>query len=41
MDFASFADFWTPIEGKEGPVAEYVGTLGADDRERGFETWLG
>jgi ubiquinone/menaquinone biosynthesis C-methylase UbiE len=34
MDFASFADFWTPIEGKEGPVAEYVGTLGADARAR-------
>jgi ubiquinone/menaquinone biosynthesis C-methylase UbiE len=32
MDFASFADFWTPIEGTEGPVAEYVSTLGADDR---------
>ena len=28
MDFASFADFWAPLEGKEGPVAEYVGTLG-------------
>jgi ubiquinone/menaquinone biosynthesis C-methylase UbiE len=34
MDFASFADLWTPIEGKEGPVAEYVGTLGADARAR-------
>jgi ubiquinone/menaquinone biosynthesis C-methylase UbiE len=30
MEFASFADFWAPIEGKEGPVAEYVRTLGAD-----------
>ena len=34
MDFASFADFWAPIEGKEGPVAEYVGTLDADARVR-------
>ena len=28
MDFASFSDFWTPMEGREGPVAEYVGSLG-------------
>jgi ubiquinone/menaquinone biosynthesis C-methylase UbiE len=34
MEFASFADLWTPIEGKEGPIAEYVGTLGADARVR-------
>jgi SAM-dependent methyltransferase len=34
MEFTSFADFWAPIEGKEGPVAEYVGTLGADARTR-------
>lgn len=34
MDFASFADFWAPIEGKEGPIAEYVGGLGADARAR-------
>lgn len=34
MEFASFADFWAPIEGKEGPVAEYVRTLGADARVR-------
>ena len=27
MDFASFADFWAPAEGKDGPVAEYVSTL--------------
>lgn len=27
MDFASFADFWTPAEGGEGPVAEFVGSL--------------
>jgi SAM-dependent methyltransferase len=34
MDFASFADFWTPHEGKDGPVADYVSTLGADARAR-------
>jgi hypothetical protein len=28
-DSASFADFWAPSGGKEKPVAEYVGTLGA------------
>jgi SAM-dependent methyltransferase len=27
MDFASFSDFWTPCEGKDGPLADYVGTL--------------
>lgn len=27
MDFASFADLWTPHEGKEGPIADYVRTL--------------
>ena len=27
MDFASFEDFWAPIEGKDGPYAEYVCTL--------------
>ena len=32
MDFASFADFWAPMEGKEGPVAEYVGSLAAGTR---------
>ena len=34
MEFASFADFWAPIEGKEGPVAAYFGTLGANARAR-------
>lgn len=27
MDFASFADFWAPAEGKDGPVADYVAGL--------------
>jgi SAM-dependent methyltransferase len=30
MDFASFEDFWTPMEGNEGPVAAYVGSLGTN-----------
>lgn len=30
MEFASFADFWAPVAGKEGPVAEYFATLGAE-----------
>lgn len=34
MEFASFADFWAPIEGKEGPVAAYVGTLDANAKAR-------
>ena len=34
MDFAAFADFWAPCEGREGPVAEYVGSLHADLRVR-------
>jgi len=29
MDFDSFNDFWSPSEGKDGPIAEYVGTLDA------------
>jgi SAM-dependent methyltransferase len=27
MDFASFADYWAPVEGTEGPAAAYVRTL--------------
>lgn len=27
MDFSSFQDFWTPFDGKDGPMAEYVQTL--------------
>ena len=34
MDFASFADFWAPAEGKEGPVAEYVSTLDGKARAK-------
>ena len=34
MEFASFADYWAPFEGKDGPGAEYVATLGDDARAR-------
>jgi ubiquinone/menaquinone biosynthesis C-methylase UbiE len=34
MDFASFADFWAPAKGKDGPVAEYIGTLGRETRAK-------
>jgi SAM-dependent methyltransferase len=27
MDFESFVDFWAPLEGSDGPYAEYVRTL--------------
>jgi SAM-dependent methyltransferase len=27
MEFASFADFWAPVEGKDGPLAQYYGSL--------------
>jgi len=32
MDFVSFADFWAPAEGKDGPVAEYVSTLDTETK---------
>jgi SAM-dependent methyltransferase len=32
MEFASFADYWAPYAGSEGPAAEYVRTL--DERSR-------
>jgi len=34
MEFASFEDWWTPYLGKDGPGAEYVGTLDAAARAR-------
>jgi len=38
MDFAAFADFWAPIEGHDGPYAQYFHTLdqnvGSAVRER-------
>ena len=34
MEFASFADYWAPFEGADGPHAEYVATLDAAARAR-------
>jgi ubiquinone/menaquinone biosynthesis C-methylase UbiE len=34
MDFASFADFWEPFDGRDGPYAEYVSTLTAEEKSR-------
>lgn len=33
MDYGLFADYWAPFLGKDGPGAEYVGTLNAEQRE--------
>ena len=32
MEFLSFADFWAPAEGKDGPYAEYVNSLNVEAR---------
>jgi hypothetical protein len=34
MEFASFADFWSPLVGNEGPTAAYIGSLGDALRAR-------
>jgi SAM-dependent methyltransferase len=34
MDFESFADFWAPVEGTEGPAAAYVGTLDPSSKSK-------
>ena len=34
MEFASFSDYWAPYLGKEGPAAEYVGSLSDTERTR-------
>lgn len=34
MEFASFADYWAPYLGADGPGAEYVATLDSGARER-------
>ena len=34
MEYASFADYWAPYLGKDGPGAEYVATLDAAHRGR-------
>jgi SAM-dependent methyltransferase len=32
MDYGSFLDFWSSIDGKDGPLAEYLGTLDAETK---------
>jgi ubiquinone/menaquinone biosynthesis C-methylase UbiE len=32
MDFQAFADYWSPCEGKDGPIADYVSTLDQDEK---------
>lgn len=34
MEFTSFEDYWAPYDGREGPAAEYVATLGKAERAR-------
>jgi SAM-dependent methyltransferase len=34
MEFHSFADYWAPYDGKDGPAAEYLATLGKAERAR-------
>ena len=34
MDFGSFADYWEPYEGKDGPAAHYMGSLEPAARSR-------
>jgi len=34
MEFASFEDYWGPYVGKDGPAAEYVGSLNDAERAR-------
>jgi ubiquinone/menaquinone biosynthesis C-methylase UbiE len=34
MEFTSFEDYWAPYDGREGPAAEYVATLGKAERGR-------
>jgi hypothetical protein len=32
MDYGSFLDFWSSIDGRDGPIAEYLGTLAAETK---------
>jgi SAM-dependent methyltransferase len=34
MEFPSFADFWTSLDGKDGPYAEYLATLSAKKKAK-------
>ena len=33
MEFANFADYWSPTTGKDGPLAAYVNSLAPEPRE--------
>lgn len=34
MEFTSFADYWAPYEGRDGPAAAYMASLGEAERSR-------
>jgi len=34
MEFRSFEDYWAPYDGKDGPAAQYVATLGQAEKSR-------
>jgi ubiquinone/menaquinone biosynthesis C-methylase UbiE len=34
MEFTSFEDYWAPYDGREGPAAQYVASLGKAERSR-------
>ncbi len=34
MEFTSFEDYWAPYEGRDGPAAEYMASLGEAERAR-------
>jgi ubiquinone/menaquinone biosynthesis C-methylase UbiE len=34
MELSSFEDYWAPYDGREGPVAQYVASLGNAERSR-------
>lgn len=34
MEFSAFEDYWAPYEGKDGPGAEYLASLGPSDQAR-------
>jgi SAM-dependent methyltransferase len=34
MDFTSFDDFWLPLNGQDGPYADYLRTLGTYDKTK-------
>ena len=34
MEFTSFDDYWAPYDGREGPAAEYVASLGKAERAK-------